>query len=35
MAINEFNIPADTFVSTVLFFSYLSTDMEKHDVGKN
>ena len=29
MAIIDFTLPADTFLSTVLFFSYLSTDMEK------
>jgi hypothetical protein len=29
MAINQFNIPADTFVATALFFSYLSPDMEE------
>ena len=27
--VNKFNIPADTFIATALFFSYLSPDMEE------
>ena len=27
--VNKFNIPADTFIATALFFSYLSQDMEE------